>query len=172
MSARPCSSGSWNPGSSRVMTLAATASPDWSRSVCLRELAANRPAANDCQPARLLGEREDRFVGQRTGVGQAGNRRNDWARSGRDDRATETQPAVANENRVRIGEACLSKKDIHARLLNRSAESCGDMLRRMRRTRSITTGKSRRLSFMVPLLARHRRSKTRCAGSRPAARFW
>jgi hypothetical protein len=41
----------------------------------LRHLAPNRSGADDDQPARQLGQLEERLVCEEAGVGQAGNRR-------------------------------------------------------------------------------------------------
>ena len=78
------------------------------------QFAADRAAADDDQPARQLGQREDRFVGEVAGFGQARNVGNGGASAGGDDGPLEAERLAGDFDRLRAGEAGLAEEDIDA----------------------------------------------------------
>ena len=84
---------------------------------CLGELASDRPAPNHRQPARGIGQGEDRLAGQRRGVGQPRDGRDGRPATGCDDRAGEAQPLVGHENRFPVDEPRVAEEHVHAEVL-------------------------------------------------------
>ena len=80
----------------------------------LTELAADRPAADDRQPAWLFAQVPDGLVGQRTGVGETGDGRDHRARPGRDERAAVLERAPTRVDPSRAREARLSLHHLDA----------------------------------------------------------
>src|SRR5690606_29604416 len=80
----------------------------------LRQLTANRPAADDGEPVRSGGEREDRLVREVAALPQTGYGRDGWTRPGRDDRTAEAEHRVPHLYGVRAGEGGVTQEDIGA----------------------------------------------------------
>jgi hypothetical protein len=80
----------------------------------LRQLAAERAAADDGQPSRQVGEGEDRIAGEEAELGQAGNVRDRRPGAGGDEGATEAQRGAGGDDRLRPAEGALAEKDVDA----------------------------------------------------------
>ena len=91
----------------------------------LGELAADRPAADDDQMLRPLGQIEYRLVGQMGHLGQARDRRNRRRRAGRDHNPTGVDPLPARLDLLRPDEAGGGADTRTPRPSKRSWESCG-----------------------------------------------
>src|SRR6185369_1087345 len=82
----------------------------------LRQLAADRAAANDREPGRTLSKIEYRFIGQVAGLSQSRDGGFHCARAGCDDRPFEPEGLSGDLDRVRAGEAGLTQEHIHTQL--------------------------------------------------------
>jgi hypothetical protein len=80
----------------------------------LRQFAADRPAADDGHSPRQLGEREDSFIGEKARGSETGNINAGRASAGGDDRPLEAQRRLADDDRLRPGEARITQKHINA----------------------------------------------------------
>ena len=78
----------------------------------LRQLAAQRAAADHQQAARQLGQVEYVFVGQKACLGQAGDRRRVRTRAGGDQCLPEAQFGAIDRQRIACGEVRFAEKDI------------------------------------------------------------
>ena len=96
----------------------------------LRELAADRSAADDREATGVRGQREDRLVGEEAGLVEPGDRRRRGARAGRDDGAAEAQPGAADLERVGGDESPVAEEHVDAEFV---AEALRRVVRRDRR---------------------------------------
>jgi len=69
----------------------------------LRQFEPDRPGADDDQMTRKLGEIGEAFAGEMRRVEEAGNRRNDRRRAGRDNEPVRLDREVVDGERIRIG---------------------------------------------------------------------
>ena len=109
----------------------------------LRELAADRAAADHGEPAGQRGEGEDGLVREIAGLGQAGDGRLGRARAGRDHRLLEAERRARRPSTVSGPEKrAAPRKTSTPRPRKRAAESRRLSPARSRRIRSITAPKS------------------------------
>jgi len=82
----------------------------------LGQLTPDRPAADDTEAARQLGQREDRFVGQKAAFLAPGNGGDEGSSSGRDDGSAKTQATSPNLDGVPGDEASLTDEHVDAQI--------------------------------------------------------
>ena len=83
----------------------------------LREFEPDRPAADDDEMVGPVLEIEDRLIGQRLDAVDAGDRRNDRRRAGRDDEAPRRNPMTAGFEGPFVDEAALGLDNLDAEAL-------------------------------------------------------
>src|SRR5262249_57725475 len=80
----------------------------------LGQLATDRPAAEDAEARGKLGEREDRLVGQVSGLLEAGDGRGRSPGPGAEGRPDEAERAAGDLQRPRAGEPPRAEEDVDA----------------------------------------------------------
>ena len=106
-----------HPRSSRGRICPSASRSDYLRAEAregLRELAADRAAADHGEPAGQLGQGEDRLVREIAGLGQPGDGRLGRAGARRDHRLLEAERHARDVHGVRSGEARRAEEHVHA----------------------------------------------------------